>query len=241
MDQRTLQMIQRGLIAAVSLVLALIVITAFRGLLEPPGETLPLRTTTTTTTPAEESPDEDTETTEQRTTTSTTLVAAEAVCAEDEPVDEDATILRIYFPCGDSTPATAESFVYRTVAPTDLVLTTTMQEMTKGLESEEEELGFRSPFPSEAHGTFLGLSIVDGVAYIEFSGDGIFPAGADTAEGSLIFLSTLNANVFQFSSIDEVEYRLNGSCDAFWQNLGSEECRTITRQEWRSQLTTAGP
>jgi hypothetical protein len=237
MDQRTLQMIQRGLIAAVSFVLALIVITAFRGLLEPPGETIPRRTTTTTV--AEEALGAETTTTTTLPGSATTTTADDAnnpaVCVEEEPTSENATLLQLFFPCGSSNLATDGTYIYRTVPETDLVLTNTMREMTRGLDADEEALGFRSPFPEGAEGSFLGVSIdnEEDVAYIEFT-DAIFPEGADTAEGAQIFLSTLNANVFQFSTIGAVQYRLGGSCDAFFQRLGGA-CGTITRSEWLSQ------
>lgn len=234
MDRRTLQMIQRGLVAAVSLVLALIVITAFRGLLESPGETLPPRTTTTL---AQGDGGEQSTTTTSTTAaavdaTTTTAVTDGAVCVDSEPDSNDVTVLRVYFPCGSSDLA-GGTYVYRAVPPTDLVLTTTMKEMTKGIEPEEQALGFRSPFPSGAESSFLGVSLQEGTAYIEFDAE-IFPDGADTTEGSQIFLSTLNANVFQFDTISAVEYRLGGSCSAFFQQLG-RECERITRSEWRSQ------
>jgi hypothetical protein len=231
-------MIQRGLVAAVSLVLALIVITAFRDLLEPPDETLPTRTTTTVAALDDGAGDETTTTSslpEDTVTTTTSGVTAPAICIDDEPTDGAATVLQVYFPCGSNDLAIGGTYVYRAVAPTDLVLTTTLREMTKGPDTDELALGFKSPLPDSADGSFLGLSIVDGTAYIEFNGTDIFPDGVDTAEGAQIFLSTLNANVFQFTSIREVEYRLNGSCDAFWQQLGSG-CESITRADWQSQL-----
>ena len=237
MDRRTLQMIQRGLVAAVSFVLALIVITAFRGLLEPPDETLSVRTTTTLAGPSSDDQEDDTTTTVvvENSTTTTNGVTAPAICVEDEPTDQAATILRVYYPCGSTDLAIGGTFVYRAVAPTDLVLTTTLREMTKGPDADEAALGFKSPLPDSADGSFLGLSIVDGTAYIEFASTDIFPDGVATAEGAQIFLSTLNANVFQFTSIREVEYRINGSCDAFWQQLGSG-CAVIARSAWLSPL-----
>lgn len=237
MDRRTLQMIQRGLVAAVSLVLALILITAFRGLLEPPDETTPLRTTTEEALAATDDDDGGSTSTEPGSTTTSTTGAetTPAICFEDEPEDTEATIIRVYYACGSTDIATGNTWVYRAVEPTDLVLTTTMAEMVKGTDGHEAALGFRSPFPPDAEGSSLGVSIVDGTAFIEFD-DGIFPDGADTSEGAQIFLSTLNANAFQFPSIDEVEYRLKGSCAAFWQRLGTEGCQTITRSAWRAQV-----
>jgi hypothetical protein len=115
------------------------------------------------------------------------------------------------------------------------VLTTTLREMVNGLEDEEAALGFRNPFPAEAADAFLGVSISQGTAFVEFTA-ALFPEGADTPEGAQILLTTLNANVFQFSTIDAVEYRLSGSCDAFWRQLGAS-CEVVTRAQWRAQLT----
>lgn len=242
MDRRTLQMIQRGLIAAVSLVLALIVITAFKDVLETPDATVPLRTTTSAAAATTAASDATTTTVtpgDSGATTTSTSGPVEDVCAEEMPDEEDVTILQVFFPCGGADPAIGGTFVYRAVQPTDLVLTSTLREMTKGLERDEAELGFNTPFPAAADGSFLGVSLADGTAFLEFN-NAIFPAGVDTAEGAQIFLSTLNANVFQFSSIDEVEYRLGGSCAAFWQRLGVEQCDTITRAEWRSSQQAGG-
>jgi len=246
MDRRTLQMIQRGLVAAVSVVLALILIASFRNLLEPSGAVQPSPTTTsvaaqgdddTTTTTSSTAPDSDL--TEADATTTTVAVATPAICIDDPPEEsEDTTVLRVFFPCGASDLATGGTYVYRAVPATDLVLTTTIREMTAGLEDEEAQLGFRTPLPTSADGAFQGVSIVDGTAYLEFGSDDIMPPGVATVEGAQVFLSTLNANVFQFSSISAVEYRLNGSCDAFWQRLGAEECNPITRSEWQSQLSS---
>jgi hypothetical protein len=169
-------------------------------------------------------------------TTTTSAVAIPAVCLDEPPEEsDDATILRVFFPCGGTDLAIGGTYVYRTVPATDLVLTTTMRELAAGLEDEERQLGFRTPLPESAAGSFQGLSIVDGTAYVEFGSDDVFPPGVTTTEGAQVFLSTLNANVFQFSSISAVEYRLNGSCDAFWQRLGAEQCSPITRTEWQSQ------
>ncbi len=235
MDRNTLQMIQRGLIAAVSLVLALIVITSFMDLIRPQEQAA---TTSTTTTEATEETVEETTTTTTLAaggTTTTTDVATPAVCLEEEPEDSGQTVLRIFLPCGSNELATPGAFVYRTVAPTDLVLTATLSEMAKGVQDDEAELGFTTPFPDGANSSFAGVLISERTAYVTFLNDGIFPAEADTPEGSLVLLSTLNANVFQFSTIDAIEYRIGTSCEAFWQRLGVDECVEISRSDWQSQ------
>lgn len=233
MDPRTLQLIQRALVATVTVVLALVVVIAFVRVLEPPETTLAAPTTTS----RPDATEAETTTTLAPTageTTTTNSVAAPAICIETEPSSDAATVLQVFFPCGSNDLAIGGTYVYRAVAPTDLVLTTTLREMAKGLETDEAALGFKSPFPEDSAGSFLGVSISEGTAFLEFN-SGIFPEGADTPEGAQIFLSTLNANVFQFDTINQVEYRLGGSCDAFWQRLDAD-CETITRSQWEAQL-----
>jgi len=233
MDPRTLQLIQRALVAAVTVVLALVVVTAFVRVLEPADETAAVRTTISVpdTTEVEES----TSTTAGDVTTTTNLVTTPAICIEDEPSSDAATVLQVFFPCGSTDLAIGGTYVYRAVAPTDLVLTATLREMAKGLEPDEAALGYKSPFPTTAEGSSLGLTLSEGTAFVEFTID-IFPDGVNTPEGAQIFLSTLNANVFQFGSVNQVEYRLGGSCDAFWQQLGSG-CEIVTRAQWQAQLS----
>jgi hypothetical protein len=239
MEPRTLQLIQRGLVAAVTVVLALVVVTAFIEILEPSDAAVAVPSTTTS---ATLTPEPETATTlpssDTVTTTTTDGAAIPAVCLESEPADENVTALRVFYPCGPSDLATGQVWVYRAIPKTDLVLTATLREMVKGVDTDEVALGFRSPFPEGAEGSSLGTSISDGTAYLEFSA-AVFPEGVDTPEGAQIFLSTLNANVFKFDTIQAVEYRLGGSCDAFWQQLGSN-CQTITRAQWQSSLTAGG-
>ena len=237
MEPRTLQLIQRGLVAAVTVVLALVIVTAFMKILEPADPAVAAPRTSTTTTSTTE-PETTTSTTSGSVTTTSNGAVTPAACAEPEPPGENVTVVRVFYPCGTNDTANDEVFVYRAIPETDLVLTATLREMVKGLDDDEASLGFRSPFPNGADGSFLGATINQGTAYAEFTIE-VFPQGADTPEGAQIFLSTLNANVFKFGTIDAVQYRLGGSCDAFWQQLGSS-CETITRAQWQSSLTAGG-
>jgi hypothetical protein len=58
---------------------------------------------------------------------------------------------------------------------------------------------------------------------------------ASTSTGSEFFLAEPHANLFQLPEVDSIEFRLNGSCDSFWNWL-QRECRTVTRAEWNDQL-----
>lgn len=69
-------------------------------------------------------------------------------------------------------------------------------------------------------------------AIVDFSDDLRASAtGGGTSTGSLLLQGALDRTVFQFPTVDEVEYRLGGSCDAFWswQQVGG--CRVVTRDD----------
>lgn len=52
--------------------------------------------------------------------------------------------------------------------------------------------------------------------------------GAGSSAGSEVLLGALDSTVFQFPGIEAVEYRLGGSCDAFWEWL-QRECIVVRR------------
>lgn len=155
-------------------------------------------------------------------------------CREPAPTAGVGMVLTVFYTCGPSTTPTADKFVYREVPSSDLVLTRTMEELVKGPDVVERAVGFVSFFSEETEDAFAGVTLNAGRATIDFRGletiDNI-----STASGSEFFLANLNANVFQFGTIDAVEYRLNGSCDQFW-NLLQRDCQLMTRAEWDRQL-----
>jgi hypothetical protein len=67
------------------------------------------------------------------------------------------------------------------------------------------------------------------VDFGDFSG--IIP-NASSSLGSTILLGELNATVFQFPAVRSVEYRFEGSCDAFanWLQLDCEKLRAPAAQ-----------
>jgi hypothetical protein len=51
---------------------------------------------------------------------------------------------------------------------------------------------------------------------------------ASSSAGSTLLLDELNSAVFRVAGIRSVEYRMNGSCDVFWEWL-QYSCHTVTR------------
>jgi hypothetical protein len=53
---------------------------------------------------------------------------------------------------------------------------------------------------------------------------------ASTSTGSRLLLAELNGTIFPSPKIDAVEYRMEGSCDLFWEWLQAD-CWTVTRPQ----------
>jgi len=91
----------------------------------------------------------------------------------------------------------------------------------------EDGAGITSVFSTKTTGLLAGVTLrPDGTAVVDIN-DTV--DNANSSEGSRILLEELNATVFQFSTVKRVEYRLKGSCDAFWQWLQYGDCRTVPR------------
>lgn len=58
---------------------------------------------------------------------------------------------------------------------------------------------------------------------------------ASSSAGSTILLQELNAAVFRVPAVRSVEYRIDGSCDAFWEWL-QYGCQVVTRETFASGL-----
>lgn len=235
MTPRALQIVQRILITATSLVLALVVLTAFVRVLRPasPEVLAAAVTTTTVAPPGEGTPtgtlEPDPETEEEPDSTTTTVVT-ESITCDPPPAPDGGTVLRVYYTCGTPAQPTPDAFVRRAVPTTDLVLTGTLQQMVAGPTAEEREAGYTSYFSNATADSFAGVSLDARVATVDFSGLDVIE-GIDSEPGSDFFLAELNANVFQFGTIDSVEYRLDGSCEDFFALLG-QPCTAITAGQW---------
>jgi hypothetical protein len=240
MTPRALQTVQQLLITAVTIVLALVVFAAFLRVIRPPDEEAvaraeAARTTTTTTVATFPGAPPPTQAEAEPAPTSTTVAPEDAPpCREVAPETGSGTVLRVYYTCGPSAVPTASSFVYRVVPDTSGVLTATLGELVKGPDEPERELGFVSFFSPATSGALANINLVSGKATIDLTGIADIP-NLTTATGSQFFVANLNANVFQFDTIDSVEYRLDGSCDAFWA-LFQSECQVISRSDWDRQV-----
>lgn len=60
-------------------------------------------------------------------------------------------------------------------------------------------------------------------------------SNVSTSTGGMIFNTILNANLFQYPEVEEIEYRVDGSCDAYWA-IFEGDCFIHTRETHRDAV-----
>lgn len=89
---------------------------------------------------------------------------------------------------------------------------------------------------SEATANSLRSVVVDsgGNAIVDFHDLRALIPNASSSAGSQILLDDLNEVVFEVPGIVSVEYRMDGSCDLFWEWL-QYGCERVRRADYRRQ------
>ncbi len=114
----------------------------------------------------------------------------------------------------------------RTVPKTTAVLRAALTALFEG-PRPEDGADVSSFFSEETADLLADVNVrSDGTAVVDIAGT---VPNANTSAGSQAFLASLDATVFQFSSVERIEYRLEGSCDAFWEWLQFGECQLVPR------------
>ncbi len=148
---------------------------------------------------------------------------------------QQATVVDISFSASGQTEVTAFFLrgeelvpVSRTVPATTGVLRASLEQLLAGPTEKEQSAGLISLFAAGAAGELRDVTIDgNGKAVVDF-GPGVVNGSAGTSTGSTLLLEQLNATVFQFSTVERVEYRLEGSCGAFFEWL-QRGCEVIER------------
>jgi hypothetical protein len=157
----------------------------------------------------------------------------------------DFTVVPVHFVAGTGSQASDERTVTlywsdasgalqpvdRTVRLSEGILRGTLQQYLFGPTSAERGAGLSSGLDAAAASASFDVVLRDGAAVIDFSADlpSLSP-NTSTSAGSLAFLRQLHATVFQFPTVDTVEYRVGGSCEAFWNWL-QRGCTPVTRDD----------
>jgi hypothetical protein len=157
----------------------------------------------------------------------------------------DFTVVPVHFVAGTGSQASDERPVTlywsdasgalqpvdRTVRLSEGILRGTLQQYLFGPTSAERDAGLSSGLEAAAASASFDVVLRDGAAVIDFSADlpSLSP-NTSTSAASEAFLRQLHATVFQFPTVDTVEYRVGGSCEAFWGWL-QRGCTPVTRDD----------
>ncbi|HEX6307417.1 MAG TPA: GerMN domain-containing protein [Longimicrobiales bacterium] len=155
------------------------------------------------------------------TTASTTHDTAAARDTAPAPRD---TVVTVYFSRDDAVVP-----VTRIVR--DATLATAIRQLLHGPTAAERATGITSWFSDSTAEMLRSVGIdTGGTAVIDFADLRPVIPNASASAGSAMLLRELNATVFEHAEIRAVQYRIEGSCDIFWEWL-QFACRTVQRTE----------
>lgn len=139
--------------------------------------------------------------------------------------------VKAFFNCGADAEEISPFAVYRLVPRSPQVLRASLEALLAGPTDAESGASLSSWFSSETEGMLRSVVITDGHAVVDFEDLRPVIPNASTSAGSALLLSQLDATVFQFATVRSVEYRIEGSCEAFTEWLQFGGCERRTRAE----------
>ena len=147
----------------------------------------------------------------------------------DELVSDETVQVTLLFQCGGGSEVPEISYAVIRHVPSDLEpVRAVLDQLLAGPTSDERVAGLGSFFTAETATALNSVTVDAGLAIVDFN-ENIYVNNASTSTGSLFFLAELNANLFQFGDIEQIEYRVDGRCEAFWNWL-QRECFVVTRR-----------
>ncbi|MGH9177593.1 MAG: Gmad2 immunoglobulin-like domain-containing protein, partial [Acidimicrobiales bacterium] len=117
----------------------------------------------------------------------------------------------------------------RTIARSTGVLRAAVEQLLRGPTAAERDEGLRSALDQAAAAVEFSVTIRDGMAVVDFAAG--LPASSPSTSASAAsekFLAQLQVTVFQFPAVARAEYRIDGSCEAFWAWL-QRDCTIVER------------
>ena len=136
-------------------------------------------------------------------------------------LDADEMEVKAYFTC-EAGGAASLFPVYRAVPKSPGVLKASLEALLAGPTAPEKAASVDSWFSAATEDMLRSVTITGGHAVVDF--DDLRPVipNASASAGSDLLLSQLDATVFQFRSVESVEYRIEGSCEDFteWLQYG---------------------
>lgn len=131
----------------------------------------------------------------------------------------DTASLTIHFSRGESTAA-----VLRNAPAGGATLRAALGHLLRGPTAAERAAGIHSWFSSATADALRTVTVQQGRAVIDFADLRDVIPNASTSAGSAMLLRELNTTVFEFPSVQTIEYRIEGSCERFWEWLQYGGC-----------------
>ena len=117
----------------------------------------------------------------------------------------------------------------RPVADGEAGVEAALRALLRGPTAEERAAGATSWFSATTIDALRSVSVDSaGLAVVDFADLRQLIPNAASSAGSALLLHELNGTVFQFPDIAAVEYRIDGSCAAFWEWL-QYDCQRVRR------------
>jgi hypothetical protein len=241
--ERILEAVQHTLIAAVSVVVAVVVIVAFLRVVagddpaadaaDAPivGPTMPEGVVTPGSTVPPEIVVVDPETPGNPGTT------APSRCGRQRPDAEPGQmVIRVFMPCGDLDLPSNSTYVFRSVDESTALLTHTLEQLVAGPTPEERADGFTSSWSSETADAINSVQLADGAVQVNFGSPVATIRGINDEPARSFFLADIYTSLFQYERVRSVELRLGNDCAAFFALLGQQGCTVVDRGGWEAQL-----
>lgn len=114
------------------------------------------------------------------------------------------------------------------ISQEESLLRVALTALLQGPLPEEREAGIHSFFGPGTEGLLRDVSLRGDTAVVDFGDLQAVIPNAGSSTGSFHFLMELNGTVFAVPGLEAVEYRMDGSCEAFW-NFLQRACQVIPR------------
>jgi hypothetical protein len=135
------------------------------------------------------------------------------------------TTFQVYFHDEDAQDVVA---VERSVPKTTGVLRAALTSLLGGPTAADEAAGLSSPFSADTAGVLLDVRLSDGLAVIDFDERLADQPNWSASANSQAVLDEIAATAFQFPTVQRIELRLDGSCEAFFESM-QRTCDELTR------------
>jgi len=169
-------------------------------------------------------------------TSAPTTESAEQTAQTAPPTDSTSTTdggaadssMRVYFSVGDGSDCAEVAPFPRPRPAAGDPIQVAFDELVSGPDAGEIVGGASPMFSSDTSGSVVSASLTDGLLVVDFTDLAALLPNAATSCGSQALMAQLNETAFQFTEVDRVRYRINGSCDDF-ANWLQRDCFDLAR------------